>query len=175
MSGSLNLVVLIGNLGRDPEIRMMQNGDRVCNLSVATSESWKGKDGSRQERTTWHNLVIFNQPLIKVCEQYLRKGSKISATGQLETRKWQDQQGQDRYYTEVGLRPYRSELVLLDSKPSGGSQQGRGMLVVDPFGEKGSHYVGGPNDGQRISNEDAISKLQQATGAKSDLDDEIPF
>ena len=114
---SVNKVILVGALGRDPEVRSMQNGERVCNLSLATSESWKDKNtGERRERTEWHRCVIFNQPLIKVAESYLRKGSKVYLEGQLETRKWQDQSGAVRYSTEVVLRPYRSELQLLDRR-----------------------------------------------------------
>lgn len=117
MSGSLNKVTLIGNLGRDPEIRTFQNGGRCANLSVATSESWKDKDtGQRKERTEWHRVVIFNDSLVRVAEAYLKKGSKVYLEGQIETRKWQDQSGEDRYSTEVVLRPYRSELVLLGDK-----------------------------------------------------------
>ena len=115
MSGSVNKVILVGNLGRDPEVRSFQNGGKVCNLSIATSETWKDKtSGERKERTEWHSVAIFSEPLVRVAEQYLRKGSKVYIEGQLETRKWQDQSGQDRYSTEVVLRPYKSELTMLD-------------------------------------------------------------
>ena len=117
MAGSVNKVILIGNLGRDPEIRTFQNGGKVCNFSIATSETWKDKNtGERQERTNWHNIAIFNEPLGQIAEQYLKKGSKVYVEGQLETRKWQDQAGNDRYTTEVVLRQYRSELTILDNR-----------------------------------------------------------
>lgn len=119
MAGSVNRVTLLGNLGADPETRTFQNGGKVVNLRVATSETWKNKDGERQERTEWHTVAIFAEPLAKVAEMYLRKGSKVYLEGQLETRKWQDQSGADRYSTEVVLRPFRSELTLLDGKPDG--------------------------------------------------------
>ena len=117
MAGSVNKVIIVGNLGKDPEIRSFAHGGKVCNFSVATSESWKGKDdGERKERTQWHSIAIFSEPLANLAEKYLRKGSKVYIEGQLETRKWQDQSGQDRYTTEVVLRPYRGELTILDSK-----------------------------------------------------------
>ena len=119
---SVNRVTLLGNLGRDPEVRTFQNGSKVCNLRIATSETWKDKaTGERKERTEWHQVAIFSEPLVRVAEQYLKKGSKVYLEGQLETRKWQDQSGQDRYSTEVTLRPYRSELVMLDGRSDGGS------------------------------------------------------
>jgi len=119
---SVNKVILIGNLGRDPETRTFQNGGKVCNLRIATSENWKDRNtGERREKTEWHSVAIFSEPLANVAERYLKKGSKVYIEGQLETRKWQDQNGQDRYSTEVVLRPYRSELTMLDGK-SGGPQ-----------------------------------------------------
>jgi single-strand DNA-binding protein len=128
MAGSVNKVILIGNLGADPEVRTFQNGGKVCNLRIATSETWKDRDsGERRERTEWHNVVIRSEPLIRVAEQYLRKGSKIYVEGQLETRKWQDQSGADRYTTEVALRPYRSELTMLDGRNEGGGGGGGGQ------------------------------------------------
>ena len=121
MAGSVNKVILIGNLGREPEIRTMQSGDRVCTLSVATSETWKDRQsGERKEKTEWHRVVIFNQPLVGVAEQYLRKGAKIYIEGQLETRKWTDQAGVEKYATEVVLRPYRGELTMLDGRANTG-------------------------------------------------------
>lgn len=126
MAGSVNKVTLIGNLGADPDVRTFQNGGKVCNLRIATSERWKDKNtGERKERTEWHSVAIFSEPLARTAEQYLRKGSKVYLEGQLETRKWQDQSGNDRYSTEVVLRPYSSTLVMLDGKPaaSGGSGQ----------------------------------------------------
>ena len=116
MAGSVNKVIILGNLGRDPEVRSFPNGGKVCNLRIATSERWT-KDGERKERTEWHSVAIMNEPLVKVAEQYLRKGSKVYIEGQLETRKWQDQAGNDKYATEIVLRPYRGELTILDGKP----------------------------------------------------------
>ena len=128
MAGSVNKVILIGNLGADPEVRTFQNGGKVCNLRIATSETWKDKNtGERKERTEWHSVAIFSDPLARVAEQYLKKGSTVYIEGQLETRKWQDQSGQDRYSTEVVLRPYTSTLTMLDSKgssDSGGQSSG---------------------------------------------------
>jgi single-strand DNA-binding protein len=154
MAGSVNKVILIGNLGADPEVRSFPSGGRVCNLRLATSETWKDREtGERRERTEWHRVTIYSDPLIKVAEQYLRKGSKLYVEGQLETRKWQDQSGQDRYTTEVALRPYRSELTMLDGRGEGGG--GR-----DDFGGGsgggGGHDRGGPAGG-------------------GGMDDDIPF
>ena len=119
MAGSVNKVILVGNLGADPEIRYMNNGRPVCNLRVATSESWRDRDsGERRERTEWHRVVIFNEGLCKIAEQYLKKGAKVYVEGQLQTRKWTDQQGQDRYTTEVVLQRYRGDLQSLDKAPS---------------------------------------------------------
>ena len=120
MAGSVNKVILVGNLGQDPEVRSFDNGGEVVNLSIATSENWKDRNsGERRERTEWHRVAIFNPGLVTVAKNYLRKGSKVYIEGQLETRKWQDQNGQDRYSTEVVLRPFRSELTMLDSKGAG--------------------------------------------------------
>src|SRR5688500_9225283 len=121
MAGSVNKVILVGNLGQDPEARTMGSGGEVVNLSVATSESWKDRDGNRQERTEWHRVVIFNENLGKVAKQYLRKGSKVYLEGQIQTRKWQDNNGQDKYSTEVVLQRFRGELVLLDKREGGGN------------------------------------------------------
>lgn len=141
MAGSVNKVILIGNLGRDPEVRTFQNGGKVCNLRIATSESWKDRNtGERRERTEWHSVAIFSEPLARIAEQYLRKGSKVYIEGQLETRKWQDQSGQDRYSTEVVLRPYRGELTLLDSRGEGGGGGGG-------YGGGGGGYGGGYDSG----------------------------
>ena len=153
MAGSVNKVILVGNLGRDPETRTMQNGGRVANLSVATSESWKGKDGQRQERTEWHRVVIFNEHLLDVAEKYLHKGSKVYIEGQLQTRKWQDQSGNDKYSTEVVLQRFRGELQMLDSRGEGG---GGGMA-----GEVAGGGYGGGRDGPAPSG--------------GDFDDDIPF
>lgn len=121
---SVNKVILVGNVGNDPEIRTFQNGDRVANLSIATSERWKDKDtGEQKEKTEWHRVSVTNQGLVKVVESYVKKGSKLYIEGQLETRKWQDQSGQDKYSTEVVLRPYKGELTMLDSRSSDGTEQ----------------------------------------------------
>lgn len=121
MSGSINKVILVGNVGQDPEVRRMSNGDAVVNLSVATSESWRDKNtGERREKTEWSRVVIFNEHLAKVAEQYVRKGSKVYVEGQLQTRKWTDQQGQDKYSTEIVLNRFRGDLQMLDSKGQGG-------------------------------------------------------
>ena len=125
MAGSVNKVILVGNLGADPEVRSFQNGGKVCNLRIATSESWKDRNtGERKERTEWHTVAIYSEPLVRVAEQYLKKGSKVYVEGQLETRKWQDQSGNDRYSTEIALRPFRSEIHMLDGKDVGGSGTG---------------------------------------------------
>src|SRR6056297_2687318 len=127
MAGSVNKVILIGNLGRDPETRTFQNGGKVCNLRIATSEQWKDRNtGERRERTEWHSVAIFSEPLARIAEQYLKKGFKVYLEGQLETRKWQDQSGQDRYSTEVVLRPYTSTMVMLDGRGDGGGGMGGG-------------------------------------------------
>ena len=124
---SVNKVIIIGNLGRDPEVRTFQNGNKVCNLRIATSEKWRDKNsGERKERTEWHSVAIFSEPLAKVAEQYLRKGSKVYIEGQLETRKWQDQSGNDKYSTEVVLRPYSSTLTMLDGGSNDDSGGGYG-------------------------------------------------
>ena len=155
MAGSVNKVILIGNLGNEPEVRTFQNGGKVCNLSVATSERWKDKQtGERREKTEWHRVAIFSEPLVRVAEQYLKKGSKVYIEGQLETRKWQDQSGQDRYSTEVVLRPYRSELTMLDGRGDGGG---------------GGNYAQGGGGGYAGGSEPPRDSYAP------DLDDEIPF
>jgi len=133
VAGSVNKVIILGSLGRDPEVRTFANGGKVVNLRIATSETWKDKaSGERKERTEWHSVAISNEGLAKIAEQYLRKGSKVYIEGQLETRKWQDQSGADRYSTEVVLRPYNGELTLLDSKPSGDRDDDRGGASKPP-------------------------------------------
>ncbi|APE43586.1 single-stranded DNA-binding protein [Sulfitobacter alexandrii] len=167
MAGSVNKVILIGNLGRDPEVRSFQNGGKVCNLRIATSETWKDRNtGERRERTEWHSVAIFSEPLARVAEQYLKKGSKVYIEGQLETRKWQDQSGQDRYSTEVVLRPYRSELTMLDGRDGGGSGGG-GYGGGSSGGDYGGGYEGG--------NYDSGPSSGGGGGSSRDLDDEIPF
>ena len=138
MAGSVNKVILVGNLGQDPEIRSFQNGGKVANLRIATSETWKDRNsGERRERTEWHTIAIYSEPLVRVAEQFLKKGSKVYIEGALETRKWQDQSGQDRYTTEIVLRPYRGELTLLDGRGEGGGGSAGG------YDDQGGGYGGG--------------------------------
>lgn len=135
MAGSINKVILVGNLGMDPEVRTFDNGNRVANLRIATSETWKDKNtGERRERTEWHQVAIFNSGLVTVAESYLKKGSKVYIEGKLETRKWQDQEGKDRYSTEVVLRPYNGELQMLDGKGGGGASGGASQQTAAPAG-----------------------------------------
>lgn len=134
---SVNKVILVGNLGQDPDIRTMQSGDKVCNLSIATSESWKDKSGERKERTEWHKIVVFNAGIVSVCEKYLKKGSKVYIEGQLETRSW-EQDGVKKYVTEIVLRPYRGELTMLDSRgdtqpPQASATPKQNESSVDPM------------------------------------------
>ena len=158
----VNKVILVGNLGDDPEVRSLNNGGEVVNLRVATSENWKDRDGNRQERTEWHRVVIFNENLGRVAKSYLRKGSKVYLEGQLQTRKWQGQDGQDRYSTEVVLQRFRGELVLLDSKGGGGGGYGDS----GSSGDYGGDYGGG--GGQR---QQPMGRPQPAFDA--DLDDDV--
>jgi len=159
MAGSVNKVILVGNLGRDPEIRSTQDGQRIANLSLATSESWRDKaSGERREKTEWHRVVIFNERLAEVAEKYLRKGSKVYIEGQLQTRKWTDQSGQEKYTTEVVLQRFRGELTMLDTRGAGGGDQ-PGM--AEPAQDAPSY--GGAPSGSR------------APAGGGDLDDEIPF
>lgn len=163
MAGSVNKVILVGNLGRDPEIRTFQNGGRVANLTVATSENWKDKNsGEKKERTEWHRVVIMNEALVGVVERFLKKGSKVYLEGQLETRKWQDQSGAERYSTEVVLRPYRGELTMLDGAGGGGGARGPSMDTSSPFGMVGTDMGGAPASSGN-------------NNAMPDLDDDIPF
>lgn len=146
MAGSVNKVIIIGHLGRDPEVRNFPNGGKVVNLRIATSESWRDKaSGERKERTEWHSVAVFSEPLAKIAEQYLRKGSKVYIEGALETRKWQDQSGADRYTTEIVLRPFRGEITLLDGRRDG---------------DAGHSRDDGPGAG---------------AGGQREMDDEIPF
>jgi len=158
----VNKVILVGNLGDDPEVRSLNNGGEVVNLRVATSEQWKDRDGNRQERTEWHRVVIFNENLGRVAKSYLRKGSKVYLEGQIQTRKWTDQSGQDKYSTEVVLQRFRGELVLLDSRGGGG---GGGGDYGDSYG--GGDFGGGggaPRQGSRPQ-----------PAFDTDLDDDVPF
>ena len=156
MAGSVNKVILVGNLGADPDIRRTSDGRPVANLSVATSENWRDKNtGERREKTEWHRVVIFNEGLCKIVEQYLKKGSKVYLEGQLQTRKWQDQSGQDKYTTEVVLQGFNSSLTMLDGRGEGGAQASR------------DNNQGGSDFGQ--------SGPFSGGGASAEIDDEIPF
>lgn len=167
MAGSLNKVMLIGNLGADPEIRSFQNGGKVANLRIATSESWKDRNtGERQERTEWHSVAIFSEGLVGVVERYLRKGSKVYVEGQLQTRKWQDQSGQDRYSTEVVIRGMNGVLTMLDGAPGGGGQRSGGGDWNQGGGSSGG---GGSSYGQGGKSSGGGSSFGD------DLDDDIPF
>ena len=173
MAGSVNKVILIGNLGRDPEVRRMGSGDAVVNLRIATSETWRDRQsGERKERTEWHSVVIFNENLCKVAEQYLRKGSKVYIEGQLQTRKWQDQQGQDRYSTEVVLQGFNGQLTMLDGRPGagGGMQEGQTDYGGGGFGGGGGGFGGGSSEAKRAPRNGGGSK-----GLDKPFDDEIPF
>ena len=171
MAGSVNKVILIGHLGRDPEVRSFQNGGKVCNLRIATSENWKDKNtGERKEKTEWHSVAIFQEGLVRIAEQYLRKGSKVYIEGQLQTRKWQDQSGQDKYSTEVVLQGFGGTLTMLDGRDGGDSggavgASGGGGSSYDNRQDSGydSGYGGGPSQGGGSS------------APSRDLDDEIPF
>lgn len=158
MAGSVNKVILVGNLGKDPESRTFQNGDKVVNFSIATSETWKDKaSGERKERTEWHRIAVYNQGLVNVCENYLKKGSKVYIEGQLETRKWTNKEGIEQYTTEIALRPFRSELTMLDSKGGGGGRS---------------------NDSFRDSGDDGFESRPSGSKSKAPVDemeDEIPF
>ena len=161
MAGSVNKVILVGNLGKDPEVRRTTSGDPVVNLSIATSESWRDKaSGERKEKTEWHRVVIFNEGLCKVAEQYLKKGAKVYIEGQLQTRKWTDQSGADKYSTEVVLQGFNSNLTMLDGRGGGG-----GSFASEDQG--GDFGAGGPSSAPRRA---------VAAGARnSDMDDDIPF
>ena len=158
MAGSVNKVILIGNLGRDPEIRSTNDGTRVANLSVATSESWRDKaSGERKERTEWHRVVVFNDKLVEIIEKYLKKGSKVYLEGALQTRKWTDQSGTEKYTTEVVLQKYRGELTMLDGARSAGG--GEGSFATD----------------EPAATPAAAGRGRAKAPTSSDLDDEIPF
>ena len=168
MAGSVNKVILIGNLGRDPEVRTFQNGGKVCNLRIATSENWKDRNtGERRERTEWHSVAIFQEGLVRIAEQYLRKGSKVYIEGQLQTRKWQDQSGQDRYSTEVVLQGFGGTLTMLDGRDGqsgGGGNYGGGGGQMG-YDDRGGDYGGGGDN----------SSGGGAPAPSRDIDDEIPF
>jgi single-strand DNA-binding protein len=165
MAGSVNKVILIGNLGADPEIRRTQDGRPIANLRVATSESWRDKTtGERKEKTEWHRVVIFNEGLCKIVEQYLKKGSKVYLEGALQTRKWQDKDGQDRYSTEVVLQGFNSSLTMLDGRGGGGAS------AESSDGDFGS---AGPGGGSSAARE--RKPAMAGAGKRDDMDDEIPF
>ena len=160
MANSLNKVTLVGNIGRDPEVRSFQNGSKVCNLSLATSERWKDKETNEpKEKTEWHRIVVFNDKLVEIIEKYVHKGSKVYIEGQLETRKWTDTSGTEKYSTEVVLRPYRGEIIFLDSKSE-----------VD---NSSSNVIEDDNvSSSKIENESSNNSVEELA---SDLDDDIPF
>jgi len=169
MAGSINKVILIGNLGRDPEIRTTQSGMKVANLRIATSERWKDRSsGEMQERTEWHSVAIFNEHLVSVAERFLHKGSKVYVEGQLQTRKWTDQQGQERYSTEIVMNRFRGELQMLDSRGGGGGSYGGGA-------QGGGAQGGGGNDGGYGGGSSGGSGGAGGGPSGDDLDDEIPF
>ncbi|RVU19021.1 single-stranded DNA-binding protein [Methylobacterium oryzihabitans] len=187
MAGSVNKVILVGNLGRDPETRRLASGDPVVNLRLATSESWKDKaSGERKEKTEWHSVVIYNENLARVAEQYLRKGSKVYLEGQLQTRKWQDQSGQEKYTTEVVLQRFRGELTILDGRGGGesaGEEMGGGQISRGgDFNGGGGRSYGGDRSGggERSGGDRGGERRPAASGGGNqkrydDLDDDIPF
>jgi single-strand DNA-binding protein len=159
MAGSVNKVIIVGNLGRDPEVRTFQNGGKVCNLRIATSENWRDKNsGEKREKTEWHSVAIFSEGLVRVCEQYLKKGSTVYIEGKLQTRKWQDQSGADRYSTEVVLQGFDSKLVMLGGRNDGGG------------GGQGGGYDNGPSGGPSGGSSGGFDQ-----GPSGGMDDEIPF
>jgi single-strand DNA-binding protein len=172
MAGSVNKVILIGNLGRDPEVRSFQNGGKVVNLRIATSDTWRDK--ATEERTEWHSVAIFNEGIAKIAEQYLKKGSTVYIEGSLETRKWQDQSGQDKYTTEIVLRPYNGNLTLLGGRDGGSGGGGGGYDDRGGYddGGQGGGYGGGSSGGGRGG---SGSGSGGGGGGRSDMDDEIPF
>jgi len=176
MAGSVNKVILVGNLGRDPEVRNTQDGTKIVNFTLATSERWRDKGtGEQRERTEWHRVVIFNENLARIAEQYLRKGSSVYVEGQLQTRKWTDQSGQERYTTEVVLQRFRGELTLLGGRGEGGGGGGSGYGGADDYG-RGDDQGGGPQGGQGGGAPGGRSAGGRAPmGGPADLDDEIPF
>ena len=168
MAGSVNKVILVGNLGADPEVRSFQNGGKVVNIRIATSETWRDKaSGERKERTEWHSVAIFNENLAKIAEQYLKKGSKVYVEGKLETRKWQDQSGADRYTTEVVLRAFGGELTLLDGRNERGGGDERGHDEAPAAGGRAASGGGAARSGGYGG--------APAGAGRGDMDDEIPF
>lgn len=169
MAGSVNKVILVGNLGKDPEARSMNNGGEVVSFTLATSETWNDRDGNRQEKTEWHNVVIFNENLGRVAKNYLRKGQKAYIEGQLQTRKWTDQNGNDRYTTEVVLQRFRGELVLLSGREGGSGGGGMGGGQFGGNAPAGSLGGGGQGGGGSAFGSPSPSPFD------SDLDDDVPF
>ena len=168
MSGSVNKVILVGNLGRDPEVRRLNSGDQVVNIRIATSENWRDKaTGERKEKTEWHNVVIFNEGIGKIVEQYCKKGTKVYLEGQLQTRKWTDQSGAEKYTTEVVLQRFRGELTLLDSRGAGGSSES--------FGGGEERSSGGASFGRSSPVERRPALASGGGGGAPDIDDDIPF
>jgi single-strand DNA-binding protein len=168
MAGSVNKVILIGNLGADPEVRRMGNGEPVVNLRIATSENWRDKQtGERREKTEWHSVVIYNENIAKVAEQYLKKGSKVYLEGQLQTRKWQDKTGADRYTTEIVIQRYRGELTMLEGRGEGGGMGGGGGQMED--------RGGGGGDYGRPAQQERRPAMSGGGGRPNDMDDDIPF
>ncbi len=177
MAGSVNKVILVGNLGADPEIRSLNSGDRVANLRIATSETWRDRSsGERKEKTEWHRVVIFNDNLVKVAEQYLRKGSKVYIEGAIQTRKWTDQSGQEKYSTEIVLQKFRGELTMLDGRNDNAGGGGGGDYGGDYGGGSGGGGGGGYGGG---GGGFGGGSRNQSSGPRevfsADLDDEIPF
>lgn len=174
MAGSVNKVILVGNLGRDPESRSFQNGGKVVNLRIATSENWKDRaTGERKEKTEWHSVAIFNENIGRIAEQYLRKGSKVYIEGQLQTRKWQDQQGADRYTTEIVIQNFNGQLTLLDGRNEGGGGSGGGAGGGNWGGDErggGSNNFGGSSGGGG-----GFGSGSGGGAFDSDLDDDVPF
>jgi len=180
MAGSVNKVILVGNLGADPEIRRTQDGRPICNLRLATSENWRDKTtGERREKTEWHRVVIFSEPLCKVAEQFLRKGSKVYIEGALQTRKWEDQSGQERFSTEVVLQGFNATMTMLDGKAgaSGGmNEDGGGQYDSGGSGGYGGGSSGGGGGSSRSSGSSGgARKREDAPSFDKELDDEIPF
>ena len=167
MAGSVNKVILIGNLGKDPEIRTLNSGDRVANLRIATSETWRDRaSGERKEKTEWHQVVIFNENIVKVAEQYLKKGSTVYVEGAIQTRKWTDQQGVEKYSTEIVLQKFRGELTMLGGRGGGDEDSAGGGRGASDFGGGGGFQGGGGRSQDRSGPRESFA---------ADLDDEIPF
>lgn len=176
MAGSVNKVILIGNLGADPEVRTFQNGGKVCNLRIATSENWKDRTtGERREKTEWHTVAIFQEGLVRIAEQYLKKGSKVYIEGQLQTRKWQDQSGADRYSTEVVLQGFNGTLTMLDSRNEGGGGGGYGGGSSSGGGGYSGGSSGGNAGGGGYDSGPSGGGSGGGGGGNNDMDDEIPF